>query len=113
MARLLGEAFVTDGSCRRLSRCWLCDDDAVALLDWREDRGETWRLLLRCGACGRVREVVAREDELAELAGDLERHAIAIGEALAAFERRCMEDELLVLREALARDLIDASDFAR
>lgn len=111
--RLLGRpGIVPEEIDDRLCVCARCGADAVALVDWAEQGKATWRLWLRCGECGTIRDVLADKDHVTQLAYDLEYHALTIAEALAEFQRRCLQHDLLVLRQALELDLIDASDFA-
>jgi hypothetical protein len=97
----------------RLSLCRLCGADAVAVIDWSEEADPYWKLWIRCGECGRSRHVTAHEDEVSELMAELEAHAFAIDEAARALARCQMKDDLRILCEAFARDLIDPGDFVR
>lgn len=108
---MLAEARSSDGD--RLSLCGRCGSDAVAVIDWREQAEPLWRLWLRCGECGRTRRVTAHDDEVSDLMAELEVHADVMYDAARNLAREQMEHDLRILREALARDLIDPTDFAR
>jgi hypothetical protein len=64
---------------------------------------DTWRVFLPCGSCGAHTEVAGGDQ--------LERQAGKIAAARRELERDCMCSEFHLLREALARGLIDARDF--
>jgi hypothetical protein len=93
--------------------CPGCGADTV-LPVWTEELGDyAWLVRLRCGSCGTWTDMELDDAQAADLGEQLDRQAEEIGAALRELERDCMRSELHVLREALARDLIDAQDFDR
>jgi hypothetical protein len=93
--------------------CRECRADAVnpahaAALD--DDR---WTMLLRCGACGATFQRVVYNEDAERYDRDLDRGWNAIGRATQRLEREQMVEWADAFVVALARDLIDASDFAR
>jgi hypothetical protein len=93
--------------------CPGCGADTV-LPVWAEEISDySWLVRLRCGSCGTCTDKELDDAQAADLGEQLDRQAAEISAALRELERDCMRSELHLLREALARDLIDAQDFDR
>jgi hypothetical protein len=95
-----------------LVRCPACEADRVCVVDWDETDDTHWWIRLRCGECELWRDVVATDDEAAELDRALNAQAAVIRRAVAALDLERMAAEVDVLVAALKRDLIDPSSFA-
>jgi hypothetical protein len=91
--------------------CPDCNSDAVALVGLDEHGPAHWWLQLRCGACGRWREVVLDDEGCDRFQHDYETHLMAIEDDVAALDMQRMAQDADVFAEALRRDLIDAADF--
>lgn len=94
-----------------LHRCGECGEGFVYPVTWTESGPADWWLLLRCGACGAWRDVVASNQVVAEfdraLDDDMDRMRIA-AERL---ERESFRAEADTLGTALRLDLLGADDF--
>jgi hypothetical protein len=93
--------------------CPACRSDAVAVVTLREHGRDHWWLQLRCGECGAWRVTVLDEQGAERFQSDYEAHVAAIEKDADRLDRERMETEADVFAQALARDLIDAGDFAR
>lgn len=91
--------------------CPDCNSDAVALVGLDEHGPAHWWLQLRCGACGRWREIVLDDEGADRFQHDYESHLMAIEDDAAELDMARMRAEADVFAEALRRDLIDAADF--
>jgi hypothetical protein len=69
-------------------------------------------MLLRCGECETLRDVVAADDVARALERDLRRGMATIRAALERMDRERMIEQTAAFVVALHRDLIDAEDFA-
>jgi len=98
---------------RPSTTCTSCRSDTVVPLEWIEHDHESWWLLLRCGNCGARSEGVAHDREAERFADELDAGIAAVAADLQRLERRRMAAEAEALREAFARDLVDAVDFMR
>jgi hypothetical protein len=101
------------GSGLALHVCFHCGSELVHPLDWTDEGGEGWRLLLRCPECEATREGVFTKDEIDILEDELDR---GIGSLLSDLRRMthtnmCEEIEFFV--RALRADVIVPSDFER
>jgi hypothetical protein len=85
----------------------------VVPVDFAEHGDDAWWLVLRCGACGASREVIASDEEADRFGRELDRGVQRIADEIDRIERERMAETARVLSEALERDLIDASDFER
>ena len=82
-----------------LESCLVCGEDFMSMARCTRAGGETWLLLLRCGACGTWHETFACDEPVAAL-----QRAIARGvQALRA--------QVDVFTEALELDLIGPDEF--
>jgi hypothetical protein len=93
--------------------CPDCNSDAVALVGLEEHGLAHWWMQLRCGGCGRWREIVVDDEGADRFQHDYETHLMAIEDDVAALDMQRMTAEAEVFAEALRRDLIDAADFRR
>src|SRR4051794_29159141 len=96
-----------------LEHCPGCRKAFVCPLAWEVDGPEHWLIDLRCGACGLRRDVRISNAEATAFDLTLDRQTAQIARELARSDRERMHHELHVFVAALARDLIDAADFAR
>ena len=95
----------------RLIICERCQSDFVNPVLWHE-HGEThWWIRLRCGECGLVREVTVTNEDAKRFDRELDRGMKMIRASAARLDRERMTADLDILRVALARDLIEPSDF--
>jgi hypothetical protein len=92
--------------------CEKCGSDAVAVSDWEEAIAGHWRVTLRCGECDRWQEMTIATAAADRLIAALDGGLAAIARDLEAVERERMAAQIEAFVEALARDLIDAQDFA-
>jgi len=95
-----------------LHQCAFCRAETVVPVWWEDVDGERWHMLLRCGACGTYRDVVAADAVAKAYERDLDRGVAEIRATLARIDRARMTVETDVFIAALRRDLIDAGDFA-
>ena len=84
-----------------LESCLVCGQDFVSMARCTRADGETWWLLLRCGACGTWHETFARDEPVAAL-----QRAISRG----VHSLRLQADAFC---EALELDLIGPDEFGR
>jgi hypothetical protein len=96
-----------------LEMCPACRRDFVNPVDWAPLSGERWWMLLRCGDCGAGREVTVDDAEASRFDRELNLRMMLVAETAHQLDIERMAEELEPLMEALRRDLIDASDFAR
>ena len=95
----------------RLDLCGACGESFVVPVTWSESGPVDWWLLLRCGACGTSREVVASNRAVAEYDSELDNGMQAINAAAERLAREALAAEADVLGTALGLDLLDADDF--
>jgi hypothetical protein len=95
-----------------LHQCALCRADCVVPIWWESVDGDRWHLVLRCGECQTLRDVVAVNDVAEALERDIGRGMATIRAALDRIDRERMAEQAAVFVAALRRDLIDAADFA-
>jgi hypothetical protein len=112
LARPAGQAGRPLAGAAGLVICPICSAEAVVPVEW-EDRGDEWRIALRCGNCGTRRQVTLDDFEAHDFDRALDRGVHQIARTAVVLERRRMEAEAEALSVALERDLIDAGDFAR
>jgi hypothetical protein len=80
---------------------------------WESVDDDRWHMLLRCGACGTFRDVVATDAVAHAYERDVDRGATEIRATLTRLDRARMSAQADAFAAALQRDLIDAGDFAR
>jgi len=95
----------------RLDLCGACGEPFVCPLTWSEKGPADWWLLLRCGACGSSREVVATNAAVAEYDSQLDEGMQEINAAAERFAREALAAEADALGTALGMDLLGADDF--
>src|SRR2546423_777923 len=91
--------------------CPACRSDSVHAVGRAREGEVQWRLQLRCGECGTIREVVVPDDLAERFEGDVARGREIIERAAAECDRERMAAEVEVMALALDLDLIDAADF--
>ena len=96
-----------------LEVCPACRRDFVNPVDWAPLSGERWWMLLRCGDCGAAREVTVDDAEASRFDRELNLRMMHVAEMAHQLDLERMQAELEPLMEALRRDIVDASDFAR
>jgi hypothetical protein len=95
-----------------LRTCRFCWQPFVGPLDCRAHGDTQWRILLRCGNCDRRREVIVTNEHASEFECDVARDIAAITRGLERLDSERLLAQADAFAAALARDLIDASDFA-
>lgn len=96
---------------RRLALCPLCGSDYVVPLDGTEG-DEHWWVLLRCGACQVVRDLIASEAEVDALCDDIDAGLARLAFGAERLHRERRETEIEIFAAALQHDLISGDDFA-
>jgi hypothetical protein len=95
----------------RLDLCGACGEPFVCPVTWSEKGPADWWLLLRCGACGESREVVASNEAVAEYDSQLDDGMRVINAAAERLARDALAAEADALGTALEMDLLGADDF--
>ena len=95
-----------------LTSCRACGASIVNPMDWHEADESTWWVLLRCGACSHSREVILTDEQARQFDRDLQPGLRAIERIIDDLDHQRMRYEVEIFADALARDLISASDFA-
>jgi hypothetical protein len=95
----------------RLEYCADCGEAFVYPVTWSESGPGDWSLLLRCGACGASRDVVASNAAVAEYEGQLDADMAAINRAAERLEREAIAAAADSFAAALELDLLGADDF--
>ena len=95
-----------------LRMCGFCGEPFVGPLESGASGESEWRILLRCGNCDCRRVVFVTSEQAAAFECDIERDIVAINRALRVLESERMAAQADAFAAALARDLIDASDFS-
>jgi hypothetical protein len=109
LRRIIGPRFVT---LRTPRVCGGCGSDAFAMVERHELADGQWRVLLRCGKCETWQELLVSSAAVQRLDSALRSGLGAIALDLQALDRDRMAAQVESFVEALARDLIDARDFA-
>ena len=91
--------------------CPACRSQSVVPVDWAPADATHWWIRLRCGECEQTREVTVPDDVAQRFDRDLATSMVAMQEAVAAIDRKAMQQALNTLQGALRHDLVDASDF--
>ena len=99
------------GEPRRLAVCPLCGSDYVVPLDGTE-RDEHWWVLLRCGSCDAVRDLIASDAEVEALCEEIDAGLARLALGAERLHRERRETEIEIFAAALRRDLISGDDFA-
>jgi hypothetical protein len=95
-----------------LHQCAVCHAECVVPVWWESFGDDRWHMLLRCGACGTFRDVIAADDVAHAYERDIDRGTREIRAALDRMDRDRMSVQADAFAAALQRDLIDAGDFA-
>jgi hypothetical protein len=96
-----------------LADCTACGANYVHPVEWSPDDGESWWMLLRCGACGSTREETVSDSEAEVYDRELDRaeHRMRNAAERLSYERLAAQADSFAT--ALELDLIGAEDFAR
>jgi hypothetical protein len=100
------------GPSEDLRICRWCGEPFVQPLTCHREPGSAWRIVLRCGNCGRRRVVVATHEQTTRLECEVAADIVAISRALERLDRERFQAQADSFAVALDRDLVDASDFA-
>jgi hypothetical protein len=95
----------------RLDMCGACGESFVCPVTWSERGPGDWWLLLRCGACGASREVIASNAAVAEYDHQLDEGMRVINAAAERLAREALAAEADAFGTALDLDLLGADDF--
>jgi hypothetical protein len=95
----------------RLDLCHGCGKAFVHPVSWTEWGAQAWLVFLRCGGCGRSRDVVATNAEVALFDQILDRDMELMADAADRLEFECFEAQADNFRAALRMDLLSADDF--
>lgn len=113
LRRLAGPTLRPTAADRGLIHCPECMSNVVNPVRWHESDDTHWWIRVRCGNCGRVREVIASDDEAQRLDRELRPGIAEIAAALTKREQQRMRADLATLTRALECDLIAPDDFVR
>jgi hypothetical protein len=97
----------------RLSDCSECGAGFVHPVEWSPNDGDTWWMLLRCGACGSSREATVPDEEAERYDRELDLAEHRMRLAAERLSRERLEEQADRFATALELDLIGAEDFAR
>jgi DNA-directed RNA polymerase subunit RPC12/RpoP len=92
--------------------CGACGKDFVNAMRWEPLDDDHWYMLLRCGNCGRAHAAVVGNKSADRFDRALDAGCAVIARDLQQLQRHSMTVWANAAREALDRDLVDASDFA-
>jgi hypothetical protein len=95
----------------RLDVCLGCGEGFVYPVSWTESGPADWWLLLRCGGCGTLRDVVASNNAVAAFDRQLDEEMDEIKAAAEQLGRESFSDEADAFGTALRLDLLSADDF--
>jgi hypothetical protein len=96
-----------------LSDCSECGADFVHPVEWSPKDGDTWWMLLRCGACGASREETVRDEEAERYDDELDMAEYRMRRAADRLSKELLEQQADTFATALRLDLIGVEDFAR
>jgi hypothetical protein len=96
-----------------LADCTACEADFVHPVEWKPCDEHHWWMLLRCGACGAVREAKVTDDDAAVFDRELTRAERGMRRAADTIGRELQAAHADAFAEALRMDLIGVDDFAR
>ena len=94
-----------------LRTCRFCGRSFVGPLECSAE-GSGWRILLRCGICDCRRRVFATKEQVTRFESDVACDILAIARAAERLDRDRFAPQTDASATALARDLIDVSDFS-
>jgi hypothetical protein len=95
----------------RLDVCPTCGEEFVYPVTWTESGPANWWLLLRCGACGTWRDVIASNRVVAVFDRILDEEMAMIRAAAERLARESLSAQAETLSAALRMDLLTADDF--
>ena len=95
----------------QLHNCRDCGSELVYPLAWEQADGSSWRVLLRCPDCERIREGVFGQAVVDAFDEQLEAGSDALAADLRRLTRANIADELSRLSAALQADAILPEDF--
>jgi hypothetical protein len=95
----------------RLDLCHGCGKAFVHPVTWSEWGPDAWLVFLRCGGCGRSRDVVATNAEVALFDRTLDRDMERMADEADRLEYECFAAEADNFGAALRMDLLSADDF--
>jgi hypothetical protein len=98
---------------RSLADCTSCGADYVHPVEWSPHDGESWWMLLRCGACGASREETVSDVEAELYDRELDRAEYRMLRAADRLSQERLAEQAKSFVTALELDLIGAEDFAR
>ena len=98
---------------RSLADCTSCGADYVYPVEWSPHDGESWWMLLRCGACGASREETVSDQEAEIYDRELDRAEHRMRREADRLSRERLVEQAESFATALELDLIGAEDFAR
>jgi uncharacterized Zn finger protein len=96
-----------------LADCTSCGADFVHPVEWSPADGDSWWMLLRCGACGTSREETVPDAEAERYDRELDRAEHRMLRAADRLSRERLAQQAEAFATALRMDLIGAEDFAR
>jgi hypothetical protein len=96
-----------------LSDCSACGADFVHPVEWSPNKGGTWWMLLRCGACGATREETVPDAEAERYERELDMAEHRMKRAADRLSAELLKHQADAFATALELDLIGAEDFAR
>ena len=99
------------GTATPLDLCPTCGEGFVYPVQWTESGSAEWWLLLRCGACGEWRDVVASNYAVAAFDRLLDEEMDVIKAAAEKLERESLAAAADTFGTALRLDLLGADDF--
>ncbi len=96
---------------QRLELCPRCGEKFVYPVTWTESGPADWWLLVRCGACGTWRDVIASNSTVDAFDQTLDEHRHVIRAAAERLARESLAAQAETLGTALRLDLLTADDF--
>jgi hypothetical protein len=96
---------------QRLELCPRCGEKFVYPVTWTESGPADWWLLLRCGACGTWRDVIASNCTVEAFDQTLDEHMHLIRCEAERMARESLAAQAETLGAALRLDLLTADDF--
>lgn len=99
------------GDAADLHVCFHCGSDLVHPLEWSDEGGGCWRILLRCPECEATREGVFERSEIDRFEEQLDRGMGSLLSDLRRMTHTNMSEEIDFFVRALDADVILPSDF--
>ena len=92
--------------------CRECSEPFVYPTTWAESGPDRWWILLRCGACGTWRDVVALNGDVDDFDRELDIAVSAMEAEADRLERELLAEEADAFGKAMELDLLTADDFS-